>query len=49
MGPTLAPFREAAAARDFVERYGGSIYRFDEIDAALMRQLRRQGIDHLTN
>jgi copper chaperone NosL len=49
MGPTLAPFREAAAARYFVDRYGGSIYRFDEIDATLMRQLRRQGIDHLTN
>jgi len=48
MGPTLAPFRQASAAAEFVELHGGTVYRFDEIDTALSKQIRRQGIEHLT-
>lgn len=48
MGPTLAPFRQEAAARTFVEEFGGTVYRFAEIDAAVIQQVRRQGIDHWT-
>ncbi|HJP30545.1 MAG: nitrous oxide reductase accessory protein NosL [Candidatus Latescibacteria bacterium] len=48
MGPTLAPFMKQASARAFVEQYGGTIYRFDDIDAAVIQRLRRQRFDHLT-
>lgn len=48
MGPTLAPFRTETAAADFMQQYGGAIHRFDEIDVAVVEQVRRQGIDHLT-
>jgi len=37
-----------ASARAFVEQYGGTIYRFDDIDAAVIQRLRRQRFDHLT-
>ncbi len=47
MGPTLAPFVERAKADAFVGEHGGRIYRFDQIDLALMRQLREQGMAQL--
>lgn len=31
MGPTLASFSQESAAREFVTRYGGKVYRFTEI------------------
>jgi nitrous oxide reductase accessory protein NosL len=39
--------RQAIAAADFVAQHGGTLYRFDEIDTALIKQVRRQGIEHL--
>ena len=47
MGPTLAPFRTRAGAEAFVAEYGGAIRRLDGIDAALLADLRRQGMSHL--
>lgn len=48
MGPTLAPFREEGSAQAFILQYGGAVYRFADIDAEVMEQVRRQGIDHWT-
>lgn len=45
MGPTLAPFRLRASAERFVQQYGGTILRLDEIDATVMQHIRRQGIE----
>ena len=47
MGPMLAPFRDAASAEEFVAAHGGRILRFEEVDARLLDELRRQGMDHL--
>jgi copper chaperone NosL len=47
MGPTLAPFVSSAKAEDFIKKHGGRIYRFAAIDAALIQQLREQGIAQL--
>lgn len=47
MGPTLAPFVARQRAEAFVGEYGGRIYRFAEIDATLMGQLRTQGMAQL--
>lgn len=47
MGPTLAPFVDRAGAEAFVARYGGQIYRLDEIDNEVVEALMRQGIGEL--
>ena len=44
MGPTIAPFENRAKAQEFVERYGGKIYSFSQIDAVVIEALQQQGI-----
>jgi len=36
MGPTLAPFAREADARDFAQRYGGRLLRFDDVTPDLV-------------
>lgn len=36
MGPTFVSFRSRAAAADFTAKYGGRIYRFDQIKMAMI-------------
>jgi copper chaperone NosL len=44
MGPTIAPFESRAKAVAFVERYGGKIYQFADIDQAVIKALHQQGM-----
>jgi len=47
MGPTLVPFQDSTTAATFAEQYGGSIYRFSEIDADVMSALKAQGMSEM--
>ena len=47
MGPMLAPFPTVAEATDFTSAHGGRILRFGDIDAALLEEVRQQGMTHL--
>ena len=42
MGPTLAPFRDLAAAEAFAARYRGRVLAFDQIDTPLITALSSQ-------
>jgi copper chaperone NosL len=39
MGPTLASFADQKTAQEFIKEYGGSLYRFDQIDLALLSEI----------
>jgi copper chaperone NosL len=39
MGPTLASFADQATAEAFIDSYGGRLYRFEQIDLALLSRM----------
>ncbi len=40
MGPTLASFLDKTAANSFAKQYGGKVYRFEDINQAVLRQMK---------
>lgn len=46
MGPTLVPYRDRARAVAFAEEHGGEVVGFAAIDAAVLKRVRRQAVEH---
>lgn len=46
MGPTLASFREEAAAQAFIAENGGHLLRYADVTLEVLQELSRSGHDH---
>lgn len=46
MGPTLASFRDSAAAQSFIDEHGGRMLPYSEVSLEVLQELSRSGHHH---